>query len=78
MARQFDNGVDNYTVTKCELTVYFPEHEVKCQWCPLIRHNDGINRDRCGLTDEIIVSREITGRKCPLNIINYVKAEDLE
>ena len=78
MARQFDSGVMNYTVAQCELTVYFPEEEVKCQWCPLIRHNDGLNRDRCGLTDEIIVSREIRGRKCPLTIINKVKSEDIE
>lgn len=78
MARQFDNGVTSYTVAQCELTVYFPEDETKCQWCPLIRHNDGLNRDRCGLTDEIIVSREIRGRKCPLTIINKVKTEDLE
>lgn len=78
MARQFDSGVTSYTVAQCELTVYFPEDETKCQWCPLIRHNDGLNRDRCGLTDEIIVSREIRGRKCPLTIINKVKTEDLE
>ena len=78
MARQFDSGVTSYTVAQCELTVYFPEDEVKCQWCPFPRHNDGLNRDRCGLTDEILVSREITGRRGPLTIINKVKTEDLE
>ena len=78
MARQFDSGVTNYTVAQCEITVYFPEEEVKCQWCPFVRHNDGINRDRCGLTEEILVSREITGLKCPLTIINKVKTEDLK
>ena len=77
MARQFDNGVTSYTVASAEITVCFPEKEVKCQWCPFVRHNDGINRDRCALTEEILVSREIIGRRCPLTIINEVKAEDL-
>ena len=78
MAKQFDSGVLNYTITSTDITVAFPEQEVKCQWCPFVRHNDGLNRNRCALTEEILFSLEITGHRCPLTIINYVKAEDLE
>ena len=77
MARQFDTGVQFYTFSECTITVAFPERETKCQWCPFVRHNDGLNRDRCGLTEEILVSREIRGRNCPLVIINEVKTEDM-
>ncbi len=75
---RFDKGVKFYTIASCEIQVNFPEDAVQCQYCPFVRHNDGLNRDRCSLTEEILVSREITGFKCPLVIINDVKAEEME
>ena len=75
---KFDKGVSYYTVATCEIQVNFPEDEVKCQWCPFIRHYDSMNRDKCSLTEEILVSREIIGQRCPLTILNDVKTEDLD
>lgn len=78
MAKRFDNGVSYYTVAECEIQVNFPEDEVKCHWCPFIRHYDGLGRDKCSLTEEILVSQEIIGQRCPLTILNEVKTEEME
>jgi hypothetical protein len=37
-----------------------------------------MDRDKCALTEEILVSREIIGFRCPLTIINDVKTEELK
>ena len=78
MARRFDNGVKYYTVAECEIQVAFPEDDVKCHWCPFLKHYDSMMRDKCSLTDEILVSTEIIGHRCPLTILNEVKTEDME
>lgn len=75
---RFDRGVTSYTFATAEIQVAFPEDEVKCQWCPFLKHYDSINRDRCELTDEILFSRELIGQRCPLTIINQVNAEELK
>jgi len=74
---RFDKGVKFYTVAECEIQVNFPEDAVQCQWCPFVRHYDGLNRDKCSLTEEILISREIIGQRCPLTILNDVKTEDI-
>lgn len=68
MAKRFDNGVQYYTKGKCEVEVFFPEDDIKCHWCPFLKHYDGMNRDKCSLTDEILISTEIIGYRCPLTI----------
>ena len=75
---RFDKGVTSYTFAEVNVLVCFPEDDVKCQWCPFLKHYDTINRDRCELTNEILYSREIIGYKCPLTILNEVKAEEIE
>lgn len=75
---RFDKGVTSYTFAEATIQVAFPEDEVKCRWCPYIRHYDGIDRDKCALTEEILFSREIIGYKCPLTVINRVDVEELK
>lgn len=75
---RFDNGVNSYTFAEGIVEVAFPEDEVKCKWCKFMTHNDGLNRDKCFLTGEILFSRELIGQKCPLTVINEVKTEDLK
>lgn len=75
---KFDRGVDSYTFAEVTIEVAFPEDEVKCKWCRFLRHYDGIDRDKCGLTEEILYSRELIGYNCPLTIINNVKVEEME
>ena len=75
---RFDRGVTSYTFATAEVQVAFPEDEVKCRWCPFITHYDGLDRDKCSLTHEILYSREFVGQNCPLTIINNVKAEELK
>lgn len=77
MSNRFDRGVTSYTAASCEITVYFPEDETKCKWCPFIKHYDSLDRDKCGLTEEILYTREFMGRKCPLTILNNVGTEDM-
>ena len=78
MAKRFDTGVSYYTIAEVELQVNFPEDDVKCHWCPFLKHYDSMNRDKCGLTDEILVSTEILGMKCPLTIMTEAKMEDMK
>ena len=75
---RFDKGVSSYTFATTEVQVAFPEDEVKCKWCKFLKHYDGIDRDKCSLTEEILFSREIIGFNCPLTIINEVKTEELK
>ena len=78
MAGRFDRGVSYFTVAECEVRVNFPEDEVKCKWCPFLRHYDGLNRDKCDRTGEILVSTEIIGYECPLTILTQAKTEDMK
>ena len=75
---RFDKGVSSYTYADVTISVCFPEDEIKCKWCPFVRHYDGLNRDRCDLTSEILFSTEIIGQRCPLTILNNVKAEEMD
>lgn len=75
---KFDSGVKYYTYCNLNMNVHFPEDEVKCRWCPFLKHYDNLDRDRCGLTDEIIYTREFMGVNCPLTIINEEKTEERE
>jgi hypothetical protein len=75
---RFDKGVKSYTFAECTIQVAFPEDEVRCHWCPFIKHYDGLNRDKCELTNEILFSQEIIGQKCPLTVINNVDVEELD
>ena len=78
MMGRFDKGVTSYTFAEANIQVVFPEDEVKCKWCRFLRHYDGIDRDKCALTEEILFSREIIGFRCPLTILNNVKVEEIE
>ena len=75
---RFDRGVTSYTFAEATISVSFPEDEIKCRWCPFIRHYDSLDRDKCALTEEILYSKEIIGYHCPLTILNEVKVEDLK
>ena len=75
---RFDRGVTSYTFAEATIQVAFPEDDVKCKWCPFIRHYDGLNRDNCSLTHDILFSTELIGQRCPLTVINNVKTEELE
>ena len=75
---KFDKGVTSYTFAEATIQVCFPETEVKCKWCQFVKHYDSLDRDKCGLTEEILFSREIIGQNCPLTILNNVDAEELK
>ncbi len=74
---RFDKGVTSYTACNLDINIYFPEDEVKCKWCPFLRHYDGLDRDNCQITHEILYSREFTGMKCPLTILNQTTTEEI-
>lgn len=74
---RFDKGVGWYTICNLDINVSFPEDEVKCKFCRFLKHYDNLDRDKCGLTEEIIFTREFVGHYCPLKILNTTKPEDL-
>ena len=47
-----------------------------CQWCPFIKHYDGLDRDKCDVTNEILYTRKSVGARCPLTILNKIDAEE--
>ena len=75
---KFDKGVSKYSVATADVTVYFPESDVSCGWCPFLKHYDSIDRDRCLLTNDILYSRQTVGYRCPLTVINEVSEGDLK
>ena len=75
---RYDRGVSSYTVCNLDIDVYFPEDEFKCKYCPFIKHYDSLDRDKCCITEEILYSREITGMRCPLTVMNQVKTEEMQ
>lgn len=75
---RFDKGVTSYTFAECTITVSFPEEEHKCRWCRFLTHNDGLDRDKCFLTGDIIYSKEMVGINCPLVILNTVDAKEIK
>lgn len=78
MAKFFDKGVTKYTICNLDINISFPEDEVKCRWCPFLKHLESLDRDRCGITEEILYTREFTGYKCPLTILNEVETEEMK
>lgn len=75
---RFDKGVKFYTIADLNMQVSFPEDAVCCRYCPFIKHYDSLDRDKCSLTEEILYSKEVTGHKCPLVILNQINSEELE
>lgn len=75
---KFDKGVSYYTFAETTIQIGFPEDEVKCKWCRFLKHYDSIDRDKCGLTEDILYSTELRGINCPLVILNDVKTEELD
>lgn len=65
----FDNGVSFYAKGKCDITVFFPNGEIKCQYCRFCRSESDLKRWWCRLTDEMIFFPfQGVGAKCPIEI----------
>lgn len=68
---KFDNGVKYYTAAKVNQMVFFPEKEVKCQYCQFCRAEKDLNRYWCRLTNRMIINPFYDERPkgCPLEIV---------
>lgn len=55
------NGVKEYTKTK--VSIYFPNHEVACRYCPLL---ETYSRNQCRCTGEYLLDTKGVGVWCPL------------
>ena len=67
--KPFDKGVAYYTKGKIE--VGFPEDDVCCHWCPLLRVELKTDRWYCGKTGEYLLSPKFTiGVDCPITFNN--------
>ena len=74
--KSFDRGVSFYTFGTALIKVGFPENEIKCGYCPFIKEEYGLKRHKCILTDEMLYSIEIRGRKCPLVFTGEIEEVD--
>lgn len=67
MAKTFNNGISYYT--PATMTMYFPEDDACCHWCPLLDREfaDRDVRYICKRTGEIIPAPSfMIGSSCPL------------
>lgn len=60
----FDNGVSWYTAAQA--TIYFPEGQVSCRYCPIL---ETYARNQCRLTGEYLADTRTIGYMCPLKFI---------
>lgn len=63
--KDFSRGVSYYT--KGAVEIGFPEDDICCRWCPLMRVELKTDRPYCGKTGEYLVSPNFTvGTNCPI------------
>ena len=70
MAKNFENGVSFYTEGKIELSVFFPEDDVRCKRCQYCRAEESLGRFWCRLTNKMIYNPNYDGLPdgCPITI----------
>lgn len=63
------NGVAYYSKGKASIAVFFPEKEVKCQYCHFLDYEGWAKRYQCRITQERILQPfETVGWECPLEM----------
>lgn len=67
---KFDGGVGWYTEAECVIKVFFPENEIKCQYCPWCRSEAELKRYWCRITNGMIYDPYYPALPagCPLKI----------
>lgn len=71
---RFENGVQWYTRGRVEIS--FPEAEVCCRYCPLMRSDAGNTRHVCISTGEILGNIDIRPRTCPVEELKEDEHDD--
>lgn len=63
--KDFSRGVGYYTKGKVEIG--FPEDDICCNWCPMMRVELKTERSYCGKTGEYLVAPKfMVGSMCPV------------
>ena len=65
------NGVAWYT--EAQATIYFPEGQVSCRYCPCL---ETYSRNQCRLTGEYLADTRTIGYMCPLKFIEKQEVEN--
>ena len=70
MSKDFPDGVLWYTEGIITLRCYFPQSKVQCQYCDFCYKENGFDRYRCRLTNEMIFAPDVgVGSRCPIEIM---------
>ena len=71
MPKNFDKGVSFYTEGKAEISIFFPENDVRCLWCPFCRAEDAFGRFWCRLTNRMVYNPNYAELPefCPIKIV---------
>lgn len=66
---KFKNGIGYYTKAAATVTVYFPEDEIRCGYCPWCRAEKELSRFWCRLCDKMVYDPHIPKLPdfCPLS-----------
>lgn len=77
MPKVFDKGVSYYTEGKAEISIYFPENDVCCVWCPFCRSEAELRRFWCRLTNHMVYNPNYAELPdfCPITISNNERKE---
>lgn len=69
MVEKSKDVITRFTTLPLHMGINFPEDEVCCWWCPLIR-KDYLDRYRCGATDQILYNPRAIGLPidCPVEV----------
>lgn len=74
MAKLFENGVLWFTKGQLTLDVYFPENEVRCQYCPFCRSDGDLNRYFCKITGKMLYNPFVPDLPggCPITVTGEI------
>lgn len=73
--KDFSRGVSYYTGGMVHIA--FPEDDICCRWCPLMRVELKTDRQYCCKTGEYLVSTNFTvGNQCPIIFDDLGKEEE--
>ena len=77
MPRKFEDGIAFYTEAVVNKSVFFPEKEVRCQYCEFCRAEKDLERFWCRLTNDMIYNpySAVLPTSCPLVFAEDIKKE---
>jgi hypothetical protein len=71
------NGVDYFTGAIVTREIWFPEENIRCQFCPFCREEKGLGRFWCNVTGKMIYNPFADGfpEGCPAQLTGEIRGK---